>query len=81
MLTTMLLACHVDVVGKKSLHTSVPIRHLLSFDYVLARHLVANSFFGPDAKLTCQALHYRIYSLYHFSINIVPNYVNSLNKN
>ncbi len=27
MLTTMLLACHVDVVGKKSLHTSVPISH------------------------------------------------------
>ncbi len=39
----MLLACHVDVVGKKSLHTSGPISHLLFFDYVLACHLVAKA--------------------------------------
>ncbi len=31
MLTTMLLACHVDVVGNQSLHTSVPISHFETF--------------------------------------------------
>ncbi len=39
------------MVGKNSLHTSVPISHLLSFDYVLARHLVAKHLFGPMPHL------------------------------
>ncbi len=50
MLTTMLLAYHVDMVGKKHFHTIVPISHLLSIDYVLAHHLVAICF-GPMPNL------------------------------
>ncbi len=39
----------------------------LSFEYVLARHLVAKLFFWPDAKLTCRPLIYCI-SYTHFHI-------------